>query len=138
MIVVALQETEKKGKTDTLKRLINLFKDIGGVSLVEEKVAIKDQWAVFDYFGKKIGITTRGESEQCIDDDFKDMGECDIYVCAVHSSGKTVDLVKKADEWYIYGRLTLESSNKSSEPAMQYHLNDSQARMLFDEILKII
>lgn len=138
MIVVALQEIEKKGKTDTLKRLINLFKGIRGVSLVEEKVGIKDQWAVFDYFGKKIGITTRGDSEQCIDDDFKGMGECDIYVCAVHSSGKTVDLVKRADEWYIYGRLTLKSSNKSSEPAMQDHLNDSQALMLFDEILKII
>lgn len=138
MIVVALQETEKKGKTDTLKRLINLFKGIRGVSLVKEKVGIKDQWAVFDYFGKKIGITTRGDSEQCIDNDFKDMGECDIYVCAVHSSGKTVDLVKRADEWYIYGKLTLESSNKSIEPAMQDHLNDSQALMLFDEILKII
>ena len=138
MIVVALHETEKKGKTDTLKRLINLFKEIGGVSLVKEKAAIKDQWAVVDYFGKKIGITTRGDSEQCINDDFEDMGECDIYVCAVRCSGKTVDLVKRADEWYIYGRLTLESSNKSSEPAMQEHLNDSQARMLFDEILKII
>ena len=66
------------------------------------------------------------------------MGECDIYVCAVHSSGKTVDLVKRSDEWYIYGILALESSNKSSEPAMQDHLNDTQALMLFDEILKII
>ena len=101
MIVVALQETEKKGKTDTLKRLINLFKGIRGVSLVKGKAAIKDQWAVFDYFGKKIGITTRGDSEQCINDDFKGMGECDIYVCAVRCSGKTVDFVVKQPKAFV-------------------------------------
>lgn len=47
---------------------------------------------------KKVGITTRGDTKKILNDDFKDMGICDVYVCACRTQGCTQDFLSEREK----------------------------------------
>ena len=100
MKVIALQENEKRGKTTTLKILIDIIGHREDATFVAKRTKYtnsKDTWAIFNLNGKIVAITTRGDTRKCIEDDLKNMlketAHIDVFVCAVHESGQTVECV---------------------------------------------
>lgn len=100
--IIALYGRSNTGKTGTLKQLIDKmrnsnFKDIGEYKIQE---AEDDLCCVLEYLGKKIGITTLGDGTDVLEDafDFMTRYNCDLYICATHTKGKTVKFVEKRTE----------------------------------------
>ena len=86
--IIALQGTSSRGKTTTLKLLIAEMSKKHPVDIIDNSTA--EQVAIVDIDGKKVGITTRGDSQYCLETDFKRLGDCDLYVCACRSKGETL------------------------------------------------
>ena len=145
MKIIALQGKSNTGKTTTLKMLIRLFLENNKYNLnpkyVKRYVLNKcnsdtgDVKCVFEYNGKRIGITTRGDTEKALARDFKNhFYKCDIIVCAVHTHGKTVEFIKNIDDcaiihskWFVLP----EVEEKKEQ------LNSIQSDYLFKEVLGI-
>ena len=146
-----MQGKENIGKTITLRKVLNLLATHGSL-LAQEKPSLAkrlangwDTWAVFEYNGRCIAITTRGDSDKLIKDDFTEMEQeavrlnrtVDTYVCAVHLYGKTLNCVKgkakalKAD-YYILGKATCKSNNTAVETALRDDISDVHAQMIFN------
>ena len=117
---IALSGVSDKGKTTCLQKVIGHFKKEELVDLLHgstedldkifkkqivlsNKNCSKDFIAVFEKHGKRIGITTYGDSVEALDDAFSRMQpyNCQVYVCACHPHGKTIDFVKKESEDFI-------------------------------------
>ncbi len=105
MKIIALQGKSNVGKTTTLKQMIltilnnNLFQlndNYDRQTIIEGCCKPKgDVQCVFENNGIKIGITTRGDTKECLEEDFsKHFTNCDMVVCAVHTSGGTVNFIK--------------------------------------------
>lgn len=79
--VIALQGPYKTGKTATLKRLIqkllSVAKKVADEGNFDSRMKNEswDVWAIFEYHGRYIAITTRGDAEQFISKDIRDMEE---------------------------------------------------------------
>lgn len=108
MRVVALQGVENTGKTNTLNKLIDLIH--GSTEfIVEELCSVYERnpnnqdrvcWCL--YKGVKIGITTRGDYKGCLHTDFcgtsrRNFQDRDIVICAMRSTGGSVDFVYDQD-----------------------------------------
>jgi hypothetical protein len=106
-----------------------------------------DVWAIFEYHGRYIAITTRGDEARFIDEDICKMEEVaklrrfeiDIYICAVHSYGKTVDYMKSkakglGTEAQVYGKATYRCSNALNEKVLQAQINELQADFIFKNL----
>ncbi len=145
MRIIALQGKSNVGKTATLKRMIKTIIDnnIFNCSLIKSKADILkkccsasgDIKCVFLYNGKKIGITTRGDTEQALMRDFsKKFPDCDIVVCAVHTSGKTLSYIKSLDnEAIIHSKWSVEPYDRQ----MSEKVNLIQSNVLINIVKKI-
>ena len=153
--IIALQGKEKVGKTATLKKLIERLHAVATCIAQEQKWASRmknanrDACAVFAYKGSYITITTRGDEEKFIIEDFDAMEvvaqeegfEIDVYICAVHTKGKTIDYVETkaasiGAELHIYGKATYKCDNLSQIQLikMQSQINELQAEWIFTNI----
>lgn len=99
--IIAIRGKANVGKTTTIRE----FKSL----LEEKKIQIKnlnyhlkvEVLFTFDYCGKHIGVTSRGDGRKYLEEDFKTLGKCDIYICACRTKGSTIaflnDFAKKED-----------------------------------------
>ena len=109
MKIIALQGKGNTGKSTTLRGLLQKLNGDSNFKLIAAKkpslqICItqdKDVWALFEYLpnGKIVALTTHGDNDTCISRDYIDMKkeinntEFDVFVCAAHMYGGTVDYV---------------------------------------------
>lgn len=148
--IIALQGKDETGKTETLKKLIKKMMSVAQIVATEEKFIARmnnehwDVWAIFEYEGRHIAITTRGDQECFINDNISKMEgiaaqndfEIDVYICAIHTYGKTLDCIEnKAKELgikpHIYGKATYNCDKSPNEKNIQTQINDWQANFIF-------
>jgi Cdc6-like AAA superfamily ATPase len=151
--IIVLQGPDNTGKTATLKcliqKLLPVAKKVADEGNFDARMRNEswDVWAIFEYHGRYIGITTRGDAEQFISKDIRDMEEAaklnnfgiDTYICAVHSYGKTVDYIKNkaktlGTEAQVYGKATYRCSNALNEKVLQAQINELQADFIFKNL----
>lgn len=152
MRIIALQGKHNSGKTTTLKKLIKfihlsadgfVFGDVNPRRDVPELCGKEEgdmqYWCTCG--GVKIGITTRGDARRYLQADFftkrKNFGDRDIVVCAIRSSGGTVDFVNQQDTVgpiVCEKRLVADAAGKEQ----QEKVNAEQAKELFDKLKKLV
>ena len=142
MKIIALQGKENCGKTATLKLLIDLMKSKYNV-IGRSNGRGFDYWVKFDVNGKTAAIYTAGDLGSIIENALKDIGKCDLFVCAVHNYGDTVKCLYEhanKQDVYLYGRFfyTNSGENLLDVQKEQTAVNEYQAKYLFDKIVSII
>ena len=142
MKVIALQGKSGCGKTTTLKKMINILKSTTGVNLLAERKKYAnsaDTWAMFNCNGKIVGITTRGDTDKIIQSDLDEMQEnnIEVFICAVHTSGATLNKAKSIagnNRYLIISKATVYSTDPVLEHTIQDMVNTSQANDLINII----
>lgn len=145
MKIIALTGISNSGKTLTLRMVYDFLQKnkTNTIKPFDRKWGIERR-GVFKYNGKTVGITTRGDTEDILNEDFTWMGKCDIYVCACHPSGKTIKFVKNKinrnwKDLYLIAKLRLyDYTNK--DKAFTYHFNicDEMNKQQSKEIIKLL
>ncbi len=145
--VLVLWGKSNSGKTDTLVQLINLLIENDCIFMEESKHfgTSADKWCIIQFMGKKIAITTRGDDWNCLNADFEEINkykiDIDIYICATHEKGKTVDFVKSKFEkeniyWIAKSRLSL-GNEKRLNYGYYYTENKNQAYGILSLLKKL-
>lgn len=141
-IVIVLQGKGERGKSTTLRRLIEILEKENAEKIGEPEKERKknDTWAAFEYNGRIIGITTSGDNE----DELKPVIEyelpenCNIIVCAARTKGSSVDYINdhfKKDLIIWLGRFSATSDNKDFDmDELQKSTNECQAEKIKDII----
>ena len=137
MKFLVLWGTRNHGKTQTL----NLLAVELGAVCAEIK---KDAHYIIPYNNKIIAITTKGDDEQSLKNEFKSLPtNADLYICASRTKGSAVKYIEKCaakDEiyWLSKTSLSLEQNGQYNDSVFlntkQNYLNQTQAK----EMKKII
>lgn len=86
-------ETSAKNPTpQNLRKEIDLFE---AMKKRGEDCEFHDVYAVLEIDGKKIGITTKGDSEADLRMETERFSDCDLCFCAARSKGETLALLRK-------------------------------------------
>ena len=95
--ILALWGKSNNGKSETILRLIDLFINVGAeiINVKNIRRNAKDKWVVLRYKNNLIGITTRGDTRDLLEEDFKNFKNCHICVCATHTSGATIKFIEE-------------------------------------------
>lgn len=95
--ILALWGKSNNGKSETILRLVGLLINVGAEIINVKKVRVnaKDKWFVLKYKNKLIGITPRGDTRKLLKEDFDNFKDCDICICATHTSGATVKFIEE-------------------------------------------
>lgn len=129
------------GKTESIKKLIDLLIADGYRVADYEKNSTYDIWATLIAPDEtKIGITTRGDSEDDLEADFKNFTACERIVCAARSDGKTHNVIRRqtAEENIFWlSKSAFESTNQKN-PSVKYiqNLVNLQTAKMLKSILK--
>lgn len=145
MRIIALQGKHDTGKTTTLNKLIDLLENhefFCCEKILDEGGGDGERrcWATSS--GVKIGITTRGDAEECLYADFfgkpPNFKDRDIVVCAIRTYGGTETFVRKYgnDGLLIHGRWYLEGSQDMDIKRSYTH--QAQAEAILEEIMDYI
>lgn len=149
MNAIVLYGRSNLGKTTTLKKTIRVLLEKGykaekSTENLEQIIADSknkdDVYALFVIDGKKVGISTHGDNEDCYNNDFRSLGECDFNVCACHTRGQTIDYIKsKFNKNIIWiNKFSYEQKNNYFNGSeMQNQVNELQANYLAELIVKI-
>lgn len=90
-LIIGFYGASNNGKTHTLNELINLLK-------AEENALLNtDQTKSFEYNGKKIGISTHGDSGSVVKEQLGNLikkDKCSIIITACRTSGSTHDAIE--------------------------------------------
>lgn len=157
--VIVLQGKENVGKSTTLRELLDVLNSQSQVFtlLASEKPSLQnrlsnqeDVWAIFKNVktNKVIGITTRGDDEDCLCRNFDKMKEvdngekkkgqdCDIYICAAHLYGKTVDYIVSRFNYkdvYFYGKVGVPD-NIANCDMIRKGLNSRDVKVLYNHLM---
>lgn len=155
MKILSLWGKGSKGKTTTInlltKLLSNNFKNIDA-SKYPITIPVnmkKDNLYVLKYKSKKIGITTRGDNKEALEEDFKDLpNDCALYICATRTKGETCKYIEDRTTdgdifWIAKASLSRETHNKyvtdSFIKGLQKKANENQAEILvafIDEMIQ--
>lgn len=100
MKIVALCGKGQTGKTQTINFLVDYFMENQSEILFKERAGREkhDKRCILIYNGKIFGITTRGDDEPSLKEDFnwfKKQSEIDYIICATRSKGKTCNFVAR-------------------------------------------
>jgi len=92
--VIALYAAANRGKTTTLRKLIELLSHISDNYEIYQS---SECWAYFEIKGKKVVVCTPGDSKEVIKDNIKyaKKPECDIFVTATRTRGETTDEIQR-------------------------------------------
>ena len=84
-VAICLASAANHGKSTSLKNLVHLF--------TGEKCSEQDIIRIFEYRGLQVGISSSGDTPDCIRPGFDKMVEakCDIIVCACRTKGAAAD-----------------------------------------------
>lgn len=84
-VAICLASAANHGKSTSLKKLVHLF--------TGEECSEKDIIRIFEYRGLQVGISSRGDTLDCIRPGFDKMvdAKCDIIVCACRTKGTAAD-----------------------------------------------
>lgn len=142
MRIIALQGKSNSGKTTTLKLLIDLMSEKYNVIEKSNNRGF-DCWVKFKVSDKIVAIGTAGDLDSIIENALSAIGSCDIFVCAVHSYGKTVECLykhAKKEDIHIYGRFTYENNGSNLEETQkeQKNVNLYQVKYLMEQISKLL
>ncbi len=142
MKVLALWGKKDSGKSSTILRLVGLMMADGAAILRcgQPWKSTTDWWFVLNYRGRTYGITSRGDADDMLAEDFADMGVCNRYVCSTRTKEGTVDFLKERflpDEIYWLRQVTLNEG--TYDPAVKaalhsrYHdINRRQAELMWN------
>ena len=145
--ILALYGAANTGKTATLSKLIDLYKDLQKDMKevrVEELPGFRwgDRGAVVHYKGKTIGIFTGGDSRDILEDAMNKLGENrDLYVCASHIKGQTADYLKKEKKvicWLRKADADSDPKQGDHEKTLHAFINNQQANNMLEMIEKIL
>lgn len=151
--IIALYGSGKKGKTSTLKKLIEEMRKDSSFSEEEEKAEQylnDDERIICTYKNKKIAITTGGDTEDIIKENlaFFEEHECDILVTATRTKGKTVDYIEDYEnknnikiiwKWKFIGtNSTTYGLSKCKEKVLFDTINNVQAEDLLNCLHEVI
>lgn len=140
--VIVLQGKGERGKSTTLRKLIEILEKENAekIGKPEKERRKNDTWAVFDYNGRIIGITTSGDNE----DELKPVIECElpencnIIVCASRTKGSSVDYINNHFQNALIiwlGRFSASSDdNQFNMEELQKNTNEWQAEKIKDII----
>lgn len=159
MKIVALWGGGKVGKTTTIKMfLLKLLekngitakncKNNGIISSDELKEELKNEntkllstsgannYAVTFEIGKvKYGLTTRGDTYEILEEDFKFFTDCDVVFCATRTKGDTVKFVKSKSKeliWVAKTYVSGEIADLSKKLELINYTNEKQVEILFE------
>ena len=144
MKILTAFETNNKGKTKMLNYVINLMSEAeSGFSCIAYKQKNRkkpiDKTYVFkqNKSGLIIGITTKGDDCYCLTKEFAFMQNynCDLYICASHIKGETIDWLLKRSEEGMIVRLRKETTKKKN---MEDNCNKKQAEQLVDLVNNLL
>lgn len=140
--IIVLYGKGKKGKTATLKKLIEEMRKDSSFSEEEaEQYLDDDERIICTYKNKRIAITTGGDSNDIIKGnlDFFERYKCDILVTAASAGSgaftRIKDYTKDKDPFWRVNKHVAESS----EDTIKEKINNTQAEDLLnclDEVIK--
>lgn len=152
--IVSLYGREKKGKTSTLCRLIDTmyqksdqFKCLASMT---KKSNALDKTFIFEFIstGERIGVTTTGDTCYCLAKEFHWMRanngkDCDLYICASHINGSTVNwLQARTTSGYLLRLSKLAVEHSKGVPIRTVFdenvINQKQAEHLYDVVLSLL
>ena len=144
--LMALWAKSNSGKTKTIAILIDLLILNGGKILYYKEFDCDNRLCIINFNDKTIGITTHGDTRALLEKDFKELDEknieIDIYICASHIKGQTVDYLRSAFKaenicWLEKSRLSCETGGKF-EYDFYYTNNYNQAENMLYLLKRII
>ena len=139
--IIALQGKSGTGKTTTLKLLIDKIASIYPTKTVHKNNS--DIAVIADIDGKTVGITTRGDNEECLAKDFEYMGLCDLYICACRTKGESVDFLESEangglliyhGKWYVSAKI----GNLKNISDIRNGVNSQQVDEIYKELLSLL
>lgn len=131
--IVALKGRENKGKSETLRILIQKIREkYPSVSYIPYEKDDKDEKCVFDNLnGLKIGVETQGDPGYRQPQSLQDFAQmkCDVIICACRTKGNTVKAIElyRNDYEIIYVKKSI-----SKEQFKQ--VNEADACQILKEI----
>ncbi len=151
MKILALWGKGSKGKTTTLNLLTELlsnnFTEINNQKYPTVSKT-NDNCYIVTYKGKKIGITTRGDTKEVLEKDFEWLGKCcDLYICASRSKSSTVwfieNLASDGDIFWVSKATVSQEKNNGYVTTLfienqQNRANQKQAEFLVEFIDEMI
>ena len=150
MRIIALQGRHNSGKTATLKKLIEIvytakdkfqFESVSPkgdvLELCRKRKGDMQYWC--SYNGIKIGITTRGDHWTLLNADVftkrRNFSDRDIVICAIRTSGSTVDFVNKhSTPAPIIYQKELAPDTDDTKIA---EINVAQAKQILDDLIQL-
>lgn len=93
--IIALYAASNRGKTTTLKILIELL------ALVSEYYCVwegSDAWGRFVINGKKVSVCTSGDTGDIVKENIENYKDCDIFISASRTKGGTVNEIERLAE----------------------------------------
>lgn len=141
--ILALWDKGNRGKSATLRLLLDELKNAGGTVKSREDLGYPDVRCVLRYLGKTVGLTTRGDTRGVLEEDFAFLGECDLYICATRSKDGSCDFVKEQAQngtliWCGKETLTDETGTFAFPPHLYDLLNRSQAANLLHIVQELL
>ena len=137
--IITLQGISNTGKTRTLKLLIDKIKANYNAQTIFDG---NDRIIVATINDKKLGITTCGDRRFDLENDFKRMGSCDLYVCASRTKGSTISFLKYETTngmLITHGKWYFEAQNYNVIiSSVRNSFNEMQANIIYDEIVDIL
>ena len=138
--IITLFGKGNTGKTTTINKVIESLSSYRR----ELKEYSTDKLAVIDIEGFIIGITTRGDSDEVLETDFDWLTShnCDLYLCASRSKGKTLSLLNNYTSNGQLIRVHSQSfehfiKEKQQVSAYQDVINTQMAELILEIINKI-
>ena len=141
--IIALSGKSNCGKSTTINKVISLCEKRFNTIFVNRKCL--DWFGMFEYKGIMIGIAAKGDKEELILDELRKIEDsakkkCDIFVCACHIYGETVDCIHglaikyKAQIIMIHKGDYIESPHDIKKKRDAF--NTIHAKMILDEIIE--
>lgn len=105
--IIVLCGAERSGKTTTLNLVIEKAKKDKSFNIIKEvEISNNDKNALFYYKGKKIAITTAGDTKKIITDNFRFCKPCDILLTGLRKEDKLIkELENNVDDKEIIEKI---------------------------------
>lgn len=155
MTIIALQGKSCTGKTECIQKLIYEINKSHPLTCIypndnskfnrliqSGNPVIKNNGNMEDFIvfgtinGKIIVISTYGDNEEALKNSFKNLEDCDLFVCSCRTKGETIDFIEKKasnGELIIHGRWAVNDKNYR-ENTINYKVKEIKSEI--EDLLK--